>query len=70
MKVRKERIKSFILQSGERYCLLVDSASGAPLYYPNLLVTTQIRNNSLSLAAMETTLTALIRCAARPARAN
>jgi hypothetical protein len=59
MNVRKQRIKSFILHSGERYCLLIDSASGMPLYYPNLFVTTQIRNNSLSLAAMETTLTAL-----------
>jgi len=32
--------KSFIMESGERYCLLVER--GMPLYYPNLYVTTQI----------------------------
>jgi integrase len=49
-------IKSFIMESGERYCLLVDTASGLPLYYPNLFVTTQVRNRSLSKAAMDTAL--------------
>jgi hypothetical protein len=39
MIVRKQHIKSFILQSGERYCLLVDSTAGTLLYYPSLFVT-------------------------------
>jgi hypothetical protein len=59
MNVSNQRIKSFIMQSGERYCLLVDKEFGSPLYYPNLFVTTQIRNNSQSLSAMETALAAI-----------
>ncbi len=46
-------VKSFIMSTGERYCLLVDSDSGAPLFYPNLYITTQVRNRSLSYSAME-----------------
>lgn len=49
-------MKSFMMDDGERYCLLVDKASGIPLYYPNLFVTTQIRNASLSYSSMEATL--------------
>lgn len=47
------------MQSGERYCLLLDKATGVPLYYPNLFVTTQVRNNSNSVAAMEAALSGL-----------
>ncbi len=43
------------MSSGERYCLLV-SSSGLPLFYPNLYVTTQVRNRSQSFSAMESTL--------------
>jgi len=50
--------KAFVMGSGERYCLLVDS-SGLPLYYPNLYVTTQVRNKSLSFSAMESTLSGI-----------
>ena len=32
---------------------MVDGNSGLPLYYPNLYVTTQVRNKSLSCSAME-----------------
>lgn len=59
MKLRSYKIKSFVMKSGERYCLLVDKASGLPLYYPNLFVTTQIRNNSLSVSVMEQALAAI-----------
>jgi integrase len=48
--------KSFIMAGGERYCLLVNSISGMPLFYPNLYVTTQVRNRSLSYSAMESAL--------------
>jgi integrase len=47
--------RSFVMESGERYCLLLDQ-SGLPLYFPNLYVTTQVRNRSLSFSAMESTL--------------
>lgn len=49
-------VKSFIMAGGERYCLLVDSKSGMPLFYPNLYITTQVRNRSLSYSAMESAL--------------
>lgn len=45
--------KNFTMESGERHCQLVDSVSGEVLFYPNLFVTTQIRNRSLSLSAMQ-----------------
>lgn len=47
--------KSFVMSTGERYCLLVSSA-GLPLFYPNLYVTTQVRNRSQSYSAMESAL--------------
>ena len=53
------RIKSFVMQSGERYCLLVDKATAMPLFYPNLYVTTQVRNRSSSVAAMEAALSGI-----------
>ena len=56
MKLRSYSIKSFVMKSGERYCLQVDKVSGLPLYYPNLFVTTQVRNNSLSVAVMKQSL--------------
>jgi len=59
MKLRSYRIKSFIMKSGERFCLLVDKVTGLPLYHPNLYVTTQVRNRSLSVASMESALTSI-----------
>jgi integrase len=59
MDALKYRIKTFIMQSGERYCLLIDSTTGNPLYYPNLYVTTQIRNNGQSVSAMQTALSSI-----------
>jgi len=50
--------KTFVMESGERYCMLVD-VFGLPLYYASLYVTTQVRNNSLSFSAMESTLNAI-----------
>jgi len=47
------------MSNGERYCLLIDSNSGVPLFYPNLYITTQIRNRSLSYSAMKTSLTGI-----------
>lgn len=56
---RKFQIRSFVMQSGERYCLLFDKSSGMPTFYPNLFVTTQVRNKSNSVAAMESALSGL-----------
>lgn len=47
------RTQGFVLENGERYCLLVDPSSGMPPFYPNLFVTTQVRNRSLSAASMD-----------------
>jgi len=47
------RTQGFVLGDGERSCLLVDPGSGMPPFYPNLFVTTQVRNRSLSTASMD-----------------
>lgn len=52
-------IQSFVMENGERYCLLVGSGSGVPLFYPNLFITTQVRNASLSFASMESALSSI-----------
>jgi integrase len=52
-------VKTFIKNDGERYCLLVDIKTGIPLYYPNLYITTQVRNKSLSYSSMEASLTGI-----------
>lgn len=52
-------IKSLVMGSGERYCLLVDEATNVPLFYPNLFVTTQVRNASLSYSSMESALSCI-----------
>jgi len=52
-------LKTFVMSSGERYCLLVDSESGVPLFHPSLFVTTQVRNAGLSVSSMQTALTAI-----------
>lgn len=47
------------MKSGERCCLLVDKKTGLKLYHPNLYSLTQIRNSSLSVAAIEAALSAI-----------
>lgn len=39
--------------------MLVDNCSGLPLFYPNLFITTQVRNRSLSYSSMEAALSGL-----------
>ena len=51
--------KAFVMESGERFCLLIDDVSGLPLYYPNLYLTTQVRNKSLSYSAMVSALSGI-----------
>ncbi|MEI7367841.1 site-specific integrase [Pectobacterium sp. 1950-15] len=52
--------KSFMLKSSERYCLIVDHSTHLPVYYPNLFITTQIRNKSESISTMLSTAASLI----------
>ncbi|OCG69577.1 hypothetical protein A9G43_00670 [Gilliamella sp. Occ3-1] len=35
---------TFVMDSGERYCLVINKTTGFPLFYPNLFLTTQVRN--------------------------
>jgi len=52
--------KSFIMDSGERYCHMIDANSGEPVFHPNLYVTTQIRNNSLSFSTVSAAVSNLV----------
>lgn len=56
---RKYRTHGFVMGDGERYCLLVDPDTGIPLFHPNLFVTTQVRNRSLSVASMDAALASI-----------
>jgi len=55
----KSAVKTFVMESGERYCLLIDKNNGLPLFYPNLFLTTQVRNRSLSYSSMESALSGI-----------
>ena len=46
------RTTSFSMSSGERYCLVIDRVTELPIYYPNLFITTQLRNKSDSFSTM------------------
>lgn len=59
MRLSGYQTKGFVMRDGERYCLLIDRETGMPLYYPNLYMTTQVRNSSKSVAAMESVLTGI-----------
>lgn len=43
---------SFSMDSGERYCLVIDRLTQLPIYHPNLFITTQLRNKSDSFSTM------------------
>ncbi len=45
-------VNTFIMDSGERYCLVIDRSTGLPVYCPNLYLTTQIRNRSHSVSTL------------------
>lgn len=46
-------VTRFVMDSGERNCLVVDHSNGLPLFYPNLYLTTQLRNRSVAHATIE-----------------
>lgn len=51
--MKKTNINTFIMSSGERFCLILNKETGIPLYYPNLYITTQVRNRSSSISTVE-----------------
>ena len=51
--MKKTSINTFIMSSGERYCMILNKKTGVPLYYPTLYITTQIRNRSDSISTVE-----------------
>ncbi|RYZ92389.1 MAG: site-specific integrase [Proteobacteria bacterium] len=53
MQMKHYMIKSWVMVDGERYCALIARDTGLPVFYPTLYVTSQVRNRSLSHAAME-----------------
>lgn len=57
---KKYKISSFILDSGERYYQVVDYYSGLPEYYPNLFLTTQVRNRSKASSTLESAASHLV----------
>ena len=46
-------VSSFVMDSGERYCLVIDRSTDLPIYYPNLFLTTQLRNKSVAFSTIE-----------------
>jgi len=51
-------LKTYILRSGERYCVLLDG-EGTPAFYPTLYVTSMVRNAGKATATMEQHLSAI-----------
>ncbi|MGL5995676.1 MAG: tyrosine-type recombinase/integrase [Pseudomonas proteolytica] len=48
---RVAKVKNFIFRDGERSCVVI-GGGGMPLYYPNLYLTTQVRNSSRSSSTL------------------
>lgn len=48
---RVAKVKNFTFREGERSCLVI-GGGGMPLYYPNLYLTTQVRNSSRSSSTL------------------
>jgi len=57
---KKYGASSFIMDSGERYCHVVDRNSGLPEYYPNLFMTTQVRNSNNAFSTVESAASSLV----------
>ncbi|MEQ9998052.1 integrase [Pectobacterium odoriferum] len=49
----KIKVDKFILDSGERYCIVINKETAIPLYYPNLYLTTRFRNTGHAVATIE-----------------
>ena len=51
--MKKTSINTFIMSSGERFCLVLDKETVVPLFNPTLYITTQVRNQSDSISTVE-----------------
>lgn len=49
----KIKVNKFLLDSGERYCVIINKETGIPLFHPNLYLTTQVRNSGHAIATIE-----------------
>ncbi|MGY3912978.1 tyrosine-type recombinase/integrase [Aeromonas piscicola] len=45
-------VTKFVMDTGERYCIVMDRSTGIPIYYPLLFLTTQIRNRGAAFSTM------------------
>lgn len=45
-------LTTFIMDSGERYCIMLNRSSCLPVYYPTLYLTTQLRNGGCAFSTM------------------
>ncbi|HDO1318114.1 tyrosine-type recombinase/integrase [Aeromonas veronii] len=45
-------VTKFVMDTGERYCIVIDRSTGIPIYYPLLFLTTQIRNRGAAFSTM------------------
>lgn len=54
------KIKKFVMESGERNCIIIDRETGLPAYYENLFLTTNIRNPGYTVSTIEVIATKLI----------
>ncbi|WP_244179668.1 hypothetical protein [Proteus genomosp. 4] len=53
-------LTTFIMDSGERYCMVMNRSSGLPVYYPTLYLTTQLRNRWDAFSTMSATTSNLV----------
>ncbi|BES85405.1 hypothetical protein PEC302107_16530 [Pectobacterium araliae] len=47
------RTNTFMFDNGERYCHVINSLTGEPLFDPNLYIMTNVRSKSVSINTME-----------------
>ncbi|MBD8108680.1 tyrosine-type recombinase/integrase [Erwinia persicina] len=54
------RIKNFVMEDGERNCVIIDRETDLPVYYENLFLTTNIRNRGKTVSTIEIVATKLV----------
>ncbi|WP_240347015.1 hypothetical protein [Pectobacterium brasiliense] len=51
--MKKVGINLFVMGSGERFCNILDKDTGVPLYYPNVYLISEHRNEGKSISTIE-----------------
>lgn len=54
-------VTRFSFDTGERYCLIISKETDLPVFYPNLYLTTQMRNRSISFSTLTAEASHLVR---------